>query len=49
MWWMWVYFQKQRTNIHFKEAGDTRYVYQNKLDKACFKRDMAYGSYKYLA
>ena len=30
-------------------AGDTRYVYCNNLDKACFLHDMAYGSYKDLA
>ena len=25
----------------FKETGDSRYIYQNKLDKACFQHDMA--------
>ena len=24
----------------------SRYIYQNKLDKACFKHDMAYGDFK---
>ena len=26
-----------------KKAGDSRYIYQNELDKACFQHDMAYG------
>ena len=32
--------------IFFKEAGDSRYIYQNDLDKACFEYDMAYGDFK---
>ena len=32
----------------FKETGDTSYIYKNKLDKACFQQDMAYGDFKYL-
>ena len=24
----------------FKEAGDSRYIYQNKLDKDCFQHNM---------
>ena len=30
----------------FKETGDTSYIYQNELDKACFQHDMAYGDFK---
>ena len=30
----------------FSERGDSRYVYQNKLDKTCFQLDMAYGDLK---
>ena len=30
----------------FKETGDSQYIYQNKLDKACFQHDMAYGDFK---
>ena len=30
----------------FKEVGDSRYIYQNELDKACFQHDMAYGDFK---
>ena len=32
--------------IKFKETGDSRYIYRNKLDKACFQHDMAYGYFK---
>ena len=30
----------------FKETGDSKYIYQNKLDKAYFQHDMAYGNFK---
>ena len=30
----------------FKQIGDTRYIYRNELDKACFQRDSAYADYK---
>ena len=33
----------------FKETGDTRYIYKNESDKACFQHDMAYGDFKDLA
>ena len=30
-------FAKNKERIQkFKETGDSRYIYQNKLDKACF-------------
>ena len=29
-----------------KKIGHSRYIYQNKLDKACFQNDMAYGNVK---
>ena len=32
-----------------KEARDTNYIYKNKLDKACFQQDMAFGDFKDLA
>ena len=28
--------------------GDSRYIYQNELDKACFQRNIAYGDFEYL-
>ena len=30
----------------FKPTGDTRLLYRNELDKACFKHDAAYAKYK---
>ena len=32
----------------FKQTGDTRYIYRNKVDKACFQHDSAYADHKYL-
>ena len=29
-----------------KKTGDTKYIYKNELDKACFQHDMAYGDFK---
>ena len=29
-----------------KETGNSRYIYQKELDKACFQQDMAYGDFK---
>ena len=28
------------------EKGNTNYIYENDLDKACFQHDIAYGKYK---
>ena len=40
-------FTKNKERIQkFKETRDSRYIYQNKLDKACFQHDMAYGDFK---
>ena len=34
-------FTKSKERISkFKETGDSRYIYQNELDKACIKYDM---------
>ena len=33
----------------FMRAGNTDFIYKNKLDKACFQHDMAYGKSKDLA
>ena len=30
----------------FKETGDSRYIYQNELDKAWYQHDMANGEFK---
>ena len=36
---------KERTK-EFKRTGDTRYIYRNELDKACFQHDSAYADHK---
>ena len=39
--------KKNKTKIpKFKETEDTRYIYRNELDKACFQHDMKYGDFK---
>ena len=51
----WIYLQwfgsfnknKERTK-KFKETEDSKYIYQNKLDKSCFQHDMAYKDIKVL-
>ena len=30
----------------FMQTGNTDFIYKNKLDKACFQHDMAYGKSK---
>ena len=40
-------FTKNKRRIQkFMQTGDTNYIYRNKLDKACFQHDMAYGNFK---
>ena len=36
---------KERTK-EFKRTCDTRYIYRNELDKACFQHDSAYADHK---
>ena len=44
---MHIPFTKNKEKIQkFKETGDSRYIYQNKLDKPCFQHDMTYGDFK---
>ena len=41
------HLQENKERIrNFRETGDSRYIYQNELDKACFQHDMAYGDFK---
>ena len=43
-------FTKNKETIQkFKRTGDSKYIYRNELDKACFQHDMAYGDLKDLA
>ena len=40
-------FTKNKERIQkFKETGDSRNIYQNELEKFCFRRDMVYGDFK---
>ena len=40
-------FTKSKERIQkLKKTGDTKYIYRNELDKACFQHDMAYGDLK---
>ena len=42
-----VPFTKNKERIQkSEETGDTKYIYKNDLDKACFQYDMAYGDFK---
>ena len=42
-------FTKNKERIKkIKETGDSWYIYQNELDKACFQHDMGYGDFKEL-
>ena len=29
-----------------KKTGETKYIYRNEIEKACFQHDMAYGDFK---
>ena len=43
-------FTKNKERIQkFKETGDTSYIYENDLDKACFQHDMTYGDFNDIA
>ena len=44
----WPFTKNKKRIQKFKETGDTCYIYKNKLDKACFQHDMAYGDLKNL-
>ena len=40
-------FTRHKERIkEFKRTGDTRYIYRNELDKACFQQDSAYAHHK---
>ena len=39
--------KNKETIQKIKETRDSRYIYQNELDKACIQHDMAYGDFKH--
>ena len=43
-------FTKNKEKIQkIKETGDTKFLYRNEIDQACFQHDMSYGGFKDLA
>ena len=38
----WSFTRNKEEIRKFKETADSRYIYQNKLDKPCFQHDTAY-------
>ena len=38
--------QNKKRIQKFKETGNSQYIYEKKLDKACFQHDTAYGYFK---
>ena len=43
---MWPFRGNKQRIQKFIQIGDTNYIYENELDKACFQDDIAYGKYK---
>ena len=41
-------FTKKKRIEKFKETGDSRYIYQNNVDKVCSQHNMAFGDFKEL-
>ena len=40
-------FTKRKDRIQkFKQTGDSKYIYRDELDKACFQHNLAYGDFK---
>ena len=45
--YLWTFLTKDKEKFKtFKETGDSRYNYQNKLDKACFRHELAYRDFE---
>ena len=42
----WIFTKNKERIQKFKQIGDSRYIFQNKLDKTCFQHDMAHGGFK---
>ena len=40
------HLQKTKKIQKLSKRGDSRYIYQNELDKVCFQHDMAYVDFK---
>ena len=44
----WPFTKNTERNVKFKETGNSKNIYQNKIDQACFQHDIAYGEFKSL-
>ena len=42
-----LFTQNKERMQKFKETGDSKYIYQKKLEKTYFQHDMAYGDFQY--
>ena len=42
---MWTIYKNKKRIQKFKETRDSRYINQNKQDKACFQHDIAYEDF----
>ena len=42
---LWTIYLKQKKNKKIKETGNSQYIYQNKLDKACFQHNRSDGEF----
>ena len=40
--------KKKETIKGIRETDDSKYIYQNKVDKACSQRGIAFGDFNYL-
>ena len=43
---LWIIYKNKEKGQTFKETGDSRYIYQNELDKICFEHYMANRDFK---
>ena len=43
---MWTIYKNKERIQKFKETGDSQYIYQKELDKACFQHHLAYRNFK---
>ena len=42
-------FTKNKVRIQKNKIGNSRYIYQNKLDRICFPHNIVYGDFKDLS
>ena len=42
---LWTTYKNKERIQKFKETRDSRYIYQNELDKSCLQHDIAYGDF----